>query len=135
MDYASGPQPHPISLEFSIKLHPEFMASLRTLGVDVSERTVSRLLGMQLRPSSQTWKTFLTNHLASAASMDFFTVPTLTGRVLFVLIVLAHHRRPPIDQVRAIGLPTSENRSASAVTYPVRCGQADTLQRPAVGRS
>ena len=25
--------------------------------------------------------------------MDFFTVPTLTGRVLFVLIVLAHHRR------------------------------------------
>jgi putative transposase len=45
------------------------------------------------RPSSQTWKTFLTNHFASAASMEFFTVPTLTGRVLFVLIVLAHHRR------------------------------------------
>jgi putative transposase len=38
-------------------------------------------------------RTFLTNHLASAASMDFFTVPTLTGRVLFVLIVLSHHRR------------------------------------------
>jgi len=43
------------------------------------------------RPSPQTWKTFLTNHLASAASMGFFTVPTLTGRVLFVLIVLSHH--------------------------------------------
>jgi putative transposase len=66
---------------------------LRTLGVDVSERTVSRLLGRYPRPSSQTWKTFLTNHLVSAASMDFFAVPTLTGRVLFVLIVLAHHRR------------------------------------------
>ncbi len=25
--------------------------------------------------------------------MDFFTVPTLTGRVLFVLVVLARHRR------------------------------------------
>ena len=25
--------------------------------------------------------------------MDFFTVPTLTGRVLFVLVLLAHHRR------------------------------------------
>jgi transposase InsO family protein len=25
--------------------------------------------------------------------MDFFTVPTLTGRVLFVLVVLSHHRR------------------------------------------
>jgi hypothetical protein len=34
-----------------------------------------------------------TNHLASAASMDFFTVPTLTGRVLFVVIVLSHVRR------------------------------------------
>src|SRR5712675_3410973 len=36
---------------------------------------------------------FLTNHLASAVSMDFFTVPTLTGRVLFVFVVLMHHRR------------------------------------------
>src|SRR5439155_21871966 len=48
------------------------------------------------RPLSQTWRTFLTNHtnhLASAASIDFFTVPTLTGRVLFVLIVLSHLRR------------------------------------------
>jgi putative transposase len=26
-------------------------------------------------------------------SIDFFTVPTLTGRVLFVLVLLAHHRR------------------------------------------
>jgi hypothetical protein len=68
---------------------PRIHGELRTLGVDVSERTVSRLLGRCPRPSSQTWKTFLTNHLASAASMDFFTVPTLTGRVLFVLIVLA----------------------------------------------
>jgi hypothetical protein len=25
--------------------------------------------------------------------MDFFTVPTLTGRVLFVLVLLTHHRR------------------------------------------
>jgi transposase InsO family protein len=25
--------------------------------------------------------------------MDFFTVPTFTGRVLFVLVLLAHHRR------------------------------------------
>jgi hypothetical protein len=25
--------------------------------------------------------------------MDFFTVPTLTGRVLFVVVMLSHHRR------------------------------------------
>ena len=59
---------------------PRIHGELRTLGVDVSERTVSRLLEPHTRPSPQTWKTFLTNHLASAASMDFFTVPTLTGR-------------------------------------------------------
>ena len=72
---------------------PRIHGELRTLGVAVSERTVSRLLERRPRPPSQTWRTFLTNHLASAASMDFFTVPTLTGRVLFVLVVLSHHRR------------------------------------------
>jgi hypothetical protein len=39
------------------------------------------------------WKTFLANHLAFAASMDFFTVPTLPGRGLFVLIVRSYVRR------------------------------------------
>ena len=72
---------------------PRIHGELRMLGVDVSERTVSRLLGRRPRPRSQTWKTFLTNHLASAASIDFFTVPTLTGRVLFVLVLLSHQRR------------------------------------------
>src|SRR5262249_18408213 len=72
---------------------PRIHGELRTLGVDVSERTVSRLLERRPRPRSQTWRTFLTNHLASAASMDFFIVPTLTGRVLFVVIVLSHLRR------------------------------------------
>ena len=72
---------------------PRIHGELRTLGVDVSERTVSRLLEAHTRPPSQTWRTFLTNHLASAASMGFFTVPTITGRVLFVVIVLSHVRR------------------------------------------
>src|SRR5207244_4716348 len=72
---------------------PRIHGELRTLGVDVSERTVSRLLKPRPRQPSQTWRTFLTNHLVSAASMDFFTVPTVTGRVLFVLLVLSHERR------------------------------------------
>jgi transposase InsO family protein len=72
---------------------PRIHGELRTLGVDISERTVSRLLTRCPRPPSQTWRTFLMNHLASAASMDFFTVPTLTGRVLFVLVLLSHQRR------------------------------------------
>jgi putative transposase len=72
---------------------PRIHGELRTLGVDISERTVSRLLEPHTRPPSQRWRTFLANHLASAASIDFFTVPTFTGRVLFVLIVLSHLRR------------------------------------------
>ena len=57
-----------------------------------SERS-QRLLGRRRRPPSQTWRTFLANHIATLASVDFFTVPTITGRVLFVLVVLMHHRR------------------------------------------
>jgi hypothetical protein len=60
---------------------PRIHGELAKLGVEVSERTVSRLLR---RPPSQTWRTFLTNHVATLVSIDFLTVPTLTGRVLFV---------------------------------------------------
>jgi putative transposase len=72
---------------------PRIHGELSKLGIDVSERTVSRLLRRRDRPPSQTWRTFLANHVTSLVSMDFFTVPTLTGRVLFVLVLLAHHRR------------------------------------------
>ena len=69
------------------------MANCANWESKVSERTVSRLLRRRCRPRSQTWRTFLDNHVASLVSMDFFTVPTLTGRVLFVLVLLTHHRR------------------------------------------
>jgi putative transposase len=41
---------------------PRIHGELRTLGIDSSERTVSRLLEPHSRPPSQTWRTFLTNH-------------------------------------------------------------------------
>ena len=85
---------------------PRIHGELRTLGIDVSERTVSRLLTGVTRRPSQTWHTFLTNHIASAAAMDFFTVPTLRGRVLFVVVVLSHHRR------RILHLNTTEHPTA-----------------------
>ena len=58
---------------------PRIHGELGKLGIDVSERTVSRLLRGRRRPPSPTWRTFLTNHLTSLVSLDFFTVPTLTG--------------------------------------------------------
>jgi putative transposase len=72
---------------------PRIHGELRALGIAISERTVSRLLTRRHRPPSQSWRTFLTNHIAATASMDFFTVATVTGRVLFVLLVLSHERR------------------------------------------
>ena len=63
------------------------------LGIEISERTVSRILRKLPRPPSQTWKTFLRNHIGQMVSIDFFTVPTVTMRVLFVFLVLEHRRR------------------------------------------
>jgi putative transposase len=44
-------------------------------------------------PAAQGWGGFLDDHIGELVSIDFFTVPTATFRVLLVLIVLAHERR------------------------------------------
>jgi transposase InsO family protein len=72
---------------------PRIHGELLKLGIEVSERTVSRLLPPNRKPPSQTWKAFLNNHVQDLVSVDFFTVPTVSFRVLFVFVVLAHHRR------------------------------------------
>jgi putative transposase len=59
----------------------------------VAERTVSQLMPKRRTPPSQTWRTFLANHVRDLVSIDFFTVPTAGWRLLFVLVVLAHQRR------------------------------------------
>jgi putative transposase len=73
---------------------PRIHGELLKLGVGISERAVSRLMPrVPRKPPSQTWRTFLTNHVGTLASIDFFTVPTATFRVLYVFVVLAHDRR------------------------------------------
>jgi putative transposase len=72
---------------------PRIHGELLKLGIDVAERTVSRLLPKRRSPPSQTWRTFLTNHVRDLVSIDFFTVPTARLRILFVFVVLAHDRR------------------------------------------
>jgi len=54
---------------------------------------VSRILQTCRRPPSQTWKTFLQNHIGEIVAIDFFTVPTVRMRVLFVFLVIEHQRR------------------------------------------
>src|SRR5207253_353090 len=61
--------------------------------IRISERTVSRLMPKRDKKSSQTWKTFLHNHVGQLVAVDFFTVATIQLRVLYVFVVLAHDRR------------------------------------------
>src|SRR5438309_4268707 len=72
---------------------PRIHSELKMLGIQISERTVSRILRRLPRPPSQTWKTFLHNHIGQMVSIDFFTVPTISMKVLFVFFVLEHRRR------------------------------------------
>ena len=55
--------------------------------------SVSKYLVRPWRQPSQTWRTFLENHIDSMVSVDFFTVPTIRFQVLYVFLVLAHQRR------------------------------------------
>jgi transposase InsO family protein len=72
---------------------PRIHGELLKLGIEVSQATVSKYMIRHRKPPSQTWRTFLTNHAKDIISVDFFTVPTATFRVLYVFIVLSNQRR------------------------------------------
>src|SRR5467141_5103044 len=71
---------------------PRIHGELLKLGLNISQRTVGRLMPRRAKPPSQTWRTFLQNHVADLVSVDFFVVPTATFRILYVFVVLLHHR-------------------------------------------
>jgi putative transposase len=75
---------------------PRIHGELLKLGIEVSETTVAKYMIRRRRPPSQTWKTFLKNHLTDLVSADFFVVPTASFRLLFVFVVLSHDRRRPV---------------------------------------
>ena len=72
---------------------PRIQSELALLGHVVSEATVRKYRVRTRKPPSQTWRTFLDNHVRDIVAVDFFTVPTATFRILFCFIVLRHHRR------------------------------------------
>lgn len=72
---------------------PRIHGELVKLGIAVCQATVARYIVRHPRPPSQTWRTFLANHIGQLMAADFFVVPTATGRLLFVLVILAHERR------------------------------------------
>jgi transposase InsO family protein len=62
-------------------------------GIEISQRAVGRLIPRRRRPRSQSWRSFLDNHVRDLVSMDLLVVPTATFRILFVLVILSHERR------------------------------------------
>jgi transposase InsO family protein len=72
---------------------PRIHGELLKLGVKSSQATVAKYITRPSTPPSQSWRTFLTNHVQQIAAADFFVVPTATCRLLFVLVILAHDRR------------------------------------------
>jgi transposase InsO family protein len=72
---------------------PRIHGELLKLGFQVSQATISKYLVRWPKPPSQTWRTFLNNHVWDIAAIDFFTVPTATFQILYVFIVLGHGRR------------------------------------------
>ena len=72
---------------------PRIIGELKKIGVAVSKATVDRYRVKRKGRPSPTWKAFLNNEAKAMASIDFFTVPTATFRVLYVFVVLIHERR------------------------------------------
>ena len=67
---------------------------LQKLGITVSQSTVAKYMPRRDTPPSQPWRSFLGNHVGQIMAADFFVVvPTVTYRLLFVLVILAHDRR------------------------------------------
>jgi transposase InsO family protein len=72
---------------------PRICGELAKIGITVSKSTVERYMVRRRKPPSPTWRAFLTSHIKHLASVDFFIVPTVRFKVLFVFVVLAHYRR------------------------------------------
>ena len=68
-------------------------AELALLGYEIAELTVAKYMHRTSPRPSPTWRAFLTAHARDIVAIDFFVVPTLTFRLLFVFVVLRHHRR------------------------------------------
>ena len=85
---------------------PRIVGESGKLGITVAKSTVEKYRIRSSKPSSPTWRAFLKNHVADLVSIDFFTIPTIHFKELFVLVVLLHHRR------KVVYCNVTENRTA-----------------------
>jgi len=86
---------------------PRIVGELRKVGIEVTKSTVEKYRRRPPKPPSPTWKTFLQNHVKDLIALDFFVVPAVTHKVLFVLLILAHERRRVVH-VNITAHPTAQ---------------------------
>ena len=100
---------HPIAAENADWGAPKIHGELLKLGFVVSERTVARYLRHLRRRGDpgKNWLSFLANHREAIVAIDFFTVPTLTFRLLYCFFVIEHGRRRVLH-FNVASHPTSE---------------------------
>jgi len=88
---------HRIARENPLWSHRRIANELAKLGYSVDKDTVAKYMPppscRPRRPPSQTWKTFLHNHLSGTIAVDFLVVPTVMFRNLYVFFVLSLDRR------------------------------------------
>jgi len=72
---------------------PRIHGELLKLGIELSQATAAKYMERHRKPPSPRWRTFLDSHLKQLVATDFFVVPTVNFRILFVFVVWAHHRR------------------------------------------
>ncbi len=93
---------------------PRIVGELRKLGIEVAKSTVETYRIRPRQPPSPTWKAFLRNHVQDLVSLDFFVVPTVTHKVLFVLLILVHPRRRVVH-VNVTEHPTAQRTAQQIV--------------------
>ena len=72
---------------------PRIHGELLKLGVDIGQTSVAKYMVRRRDPPSQGWRTFLRNHADGIAAMDLFVVSTISFRLLYGLLIMAHGRR------------------------------------------
>jgi hypothetical protein len=93
----------------ALRIHGELLK----LGIEISQASVSKYMIRHPKPPSQSWRTFLNNHAKDIVSIDFFTVPTATFRVLYVFLVLSNERR------RIVHFNATESPTASWISRQI----------------
>jgi transposase InsO family protein len=103
---------------------PRIHGELRKLGIAVSQSSVAKYIVRRPVPPSQTWRTFLANHVEQIMAADFFVVPTVTYRLLFVLVILAHDRR------RVVHVAVTEHPTSAWTAQQLRNAFPDDERPP-----